>query len=225
MSFWDFFTGKKGKYKQLSTLNQGQQSLHDQLLDSLNGQGAGGAFGDVADYYRNMLSNNPEDFNAFAAPELRRFNEEIVPGLAEQFAGMGSGNINSSGFRNAAVNAGTDLSERLGAIRANLRSNAASGLQNLGQQGLNPVQENVYEQGQPGLLDYAGQIVGGAGAQALGNYATNWLNPNTNNNPSTNQNMANLNRFGGQKVGKNTSPYGNRNQMPNFNNNNMMMRQ
>jgi len=177
-----FLTGRPGYYEQKSTLNPGQQSLHDQYIKSLNQKGAGGAFGDVADYYRGNLSNNPQDFQAFAAPELRRFNEETIPGLSEQFAGMGAGGLSSSGFRNAAVNAGTDLSERLGAIRAGLRQQSAAGLGNLSQGGLNPVTENIYHQGQPGLIDYAGNALGIAGAAfggpagaALGNAAGSWI--------------------------------------------------
>ena len=49
------------------------------------------SFGTAADYYRDLLGNDSADFNAFASPELRRFREQIVPDLSEQFAGMGSG--------------------------------------------------------------------------------------------------------------------------------------
>jgi hypothetical protein len=204
-----WFSGSKGKYKQQSTLNKSQQPLHEQLVNAGLNPGAGGAFGDVADYYRNNLSDNPADFNAFAAPQLRQFNEEIIPDLSEQFAGMGAGGLSSSGFRNAAVNAGTDLSERLGAIRANLRQQSAQGLQNLGQQGLNPVVENVYEAGQPGFASNiapavgaaAGSLLGPAGTAiggALGGMASNWLGGKT--------------AMGGNKVGKNSSWMGTPNQ-------------
>lgn len=178
-----FLTGKKGKYTQRSTLGPEQQGLYNQLQQSLLGQGAGGAFGQAADYYRNLLSDNPADFQAFAAPEMRRFNEQIIPGLSEQFAGMGSGGLSSSGFRNAAVSAGTDLSERLGAIRAQLRQQGAQGLNQMGQFGLSPqFNENIYEAGQPGLLDFAGPALGsaltafgGPAAGAFGSMAGNWL--------------------------------------------------
>jgi len=91
---------------------------------------------------------------------MRQFNEQTIPGLAEQFAGMGSGGLSSSGFRNAAVNAGTDLSERLGALRAQLRQQGAQGLMGIGQQGLGQFNENIYQQGQPGLFDTLGQGLG-----------------------------------------------------------------
>lgn len=180
MSIWDFFTGTQGKYKQKSTLGEEQQPLYEQLLRAAQGQGGGGAFGTAADYYRDLLSNDSATMSQLSAPELRRFNEEIIPGLSEQFAGMGSGGLTSSGFRNAAVNAGTDLSERLGAIRANLRSQGAAGLAGIGQSGLGQYNENIYQQGSPGLLDYAADI----GGQALGHWGGNYLTGLSNNTSS-----------------------------------------
>lgn len=177
------FTGRKGKFEQRSTLNQQQQPLFDQLQASLQGQGAGGAFGQTADYYRDLYSNDSQAFKDFAAPEMRRFNEDIIPGLAEQFAGMGSGGLSSSGFRNAGVQAGTDLSERLGAMRQQLRQQGIQGMSQLGQFGLSPqFNENIYQKGQPGLIDSAGPglgavagMFGGPALGALGNAAGSWL--------------------------------------------------
>lgn len=165
MSFW---MGTPESFEQRSTLNPQQQNLFSQLIKATQSQGAGGAFGDAADYYRGLLGNDSEDMDAFAAPELRRFNQETIPGLAEQFAGMGSGGLSSSGFRNAAVNAGSDLTERLAAMRASLRQNAASGLQQLGQQGLQNVSQNVYRPRQPGFLESAAPAFGTAVGTAIG---------------------------------------------------------
>ncbi len=173
-----FFTGTKGGYKQISKLGPEQQALYQQLQRAGTGAGAGGAFGDAGDYYRGLLSDNNSTFQAQAAPEMRQFREQTIPGLSEQFAGMGSGGLDSSGFRNAAVGAGTDLSERLGAIRANLRQQGAAGLMGLGQQGLQQFNENVYNPGSPGFLEglssaagsalgaFGGPMLGGLGAQA-----------------------------------------------------------
>jgi hypothetical protein len=197
----NFLTGTPDKYEQISTLRPDQQPLSQQAVQAGLNRGAGGAFGDAADYYRNNLSDNPADFDAFAAPQMRQFNEEIIPGISEQFAGMGSGALSSSGFRNAAVNAGTDLSERLGAIRANLRQSSAQGLQNIGQSGLQPFQENVFRPGTPGLLDSLAPAAGQAatayfgGPTAMASQGSNWLS----------------NAFGGKNVGQQTSPYGNNN--------------
>lgn len=176
MSSGNFFTGTPGQFEQRSTLGPEQMQLYEQLRNAGMGKGAGGAFGQSADYYRSLLDDDNSTFNSFAAPEQRRFREDIIPGLSEQFAGMGSGGLSSSGFRNAAVSAGTDLSERLGAIRAQLRQQGAAGLMNIGQQGLGNFNENIYRAGQPGLFDTIGeglgnaigQFGGGAG-KAIGN--------------------------------------------------------
>lgn len=183
-----FFTGTPGKFEKVSKLRKGQEGLYNQLQQANMGQGAGGSFGAAGDYYRDLLDPNSQTAQQMAAPEMRNFNENIIPGLSEQFAGMGSGGLSSSGFRNAAVSAGTDLSERLGAIRAQLRQQGAQGLQNLGQQGLQQFDENIYRERTPGFLEQAAPIAGAAlgafggpigsaiGGQ-LGSMAANWMKP------------------------------------------------
>jgi hypothetical protein len=160
------------------------------------GPGAGGAFGEAADYYRGNLSNNPQDFNAFAAPQLRQYNEQTVPGISEQFAGMGSGGLSSSGFRNAQVQGATDLSERLGALRANLRQQSAQGLQNIGQQGLANYSQNMVTQ--PGSEGFLSQI-----APAVGQAATAYIGS-----PSGSQAITNWFGGKGNQVGAKSQPYG-----------------
>lgn len=159
----EFLFGSPGKFKQQSILGPEQQSLYKQLLGA-----SSGAFGEAGDYYRNLLSNRGGDFEAFAAPEMRQFKEQIIPDLAEQFAASGYGGIGGSGFRNAATRAGTDLSERLASIRAGLRQGAAQGLMGLGQQGLGRFNENFYMQPTQGLIP---QLLTAA-AGAAGRYAT-----------------------------------------------------
>lgn len=163
-----FLTGDPESQEYVSQLRPDQMGLSQQAVQAGMGQGAGGAFGNAADYYYGNLSNNPQDFESFAAPERRYFNEEVIPGLSEQFAGMGSGGLSSSGFRNAAVGAGTDLTERLAQIRANLRSQSAQGLQNIGQSGLQSFGENVLRPATPGLLQTAAPAVGNLITQGFG---------------------------------------------------------
>jgi len=216
----DLLTGTPEIRENVSTLRPEQEPLYEQAVNAGLKPGAGGAFGDAADYYRSNLSNNPQDFNAFAAPQLRQYNEDIIPGLSEQFAGMGAGGLSSSGFRNAQIQGATDLSERLGAIRANLRQASAQGLQNIGEVGLRNYSQNMVTQpGSEGLLSTlapaigtaAGAAFGGPAGAAAGAAAGNWFK----------------NSFGGNKVGAQTGPYGangpqaspqvgNRQQLPGF---------
>lgn len=195
----DLLFGTPETRENVSTLRPEQEGLYEQLVNAGKGAGAGGAFGTSADYYRNLLSDNSADYNAFAAPAMRQYNQDIIPGISEQFAGMGSGGLSSSGFRNAQVQGGVDLAERLGALRANLRQSGAQGLQNVGAQGLQSYSQNmVTEPGTQGFLSSvapaigtaAGAAIGGPLGAGIGNMAGNW--------------------FGGQgnKVGANSSPYG-----------------
>lgn len=211
----DLLTGTPEKHKRVSTLLPEQQALADQLFQAGQGEGAGGAFGASADYYRNLLGDDSADFNAFAAPQIRQFNEETVPGLSEQFAGMGSGGLSSSGFRNAAINAGTDLSERLGAIRSQLRQQGAQGLQGIGQSGLQNFSQDVMTQpGSQGLLGSFAPAIGTAAGAAIGGpagaFAGNSLGSSFRNmfsNKSSVQ-QPGVNSFGQNKVGAKTDPYG-----------------
>lgn len=188
-----FMMGTPAKQENISTLRPEQEGLYNQLVNAGMQQGTGGAFGDVADYYRGNLSNDPADFNAFAAPQLRQYNEDIVPGLSEQFAGMGAGGLSSSGFRNAQIQGATDLSERLGAIRAGLRQQSAQGLMGIGQQGLQSYSNPTITQ--PGTQGFLSSIAPAIG-QAAGAWGGGFFNG-----------MGN--QMGQNMVGKNTSPYGN----------------
>jgi hypothetical protein len=156
MGIFDFFTGTDPEYEQVSNLTPSQMRLQREKEKASKG-----AFKQAANYYRGNLSQNPDDFQAFAAPDIRQFQEQTIPDLAEQFAGMGAGNLSSSGFRNAAVGAGSDLSERLAYLRANLRSQAAQGLQGLAGGSLTPhTQYQQTQEGSPGLFGTIGQGIG-----------------------------------------------------------------
>lgn len=149
----ELLTGSPAEYKQVSTLMPSQRGLHNQLISSLKKSGAGGAFGDVSDYYRDLLSDEPSDFESLSSPEMRKYYEEIMPNISERFAGMGLGGLSSSAHRNAQMQAGTDLAERLAAMRAKLRASGAQGLTNLGAMGLQPKSEMMKTQeGSSGVI-------------------------------------------------------------------------
>jgi hypothetical protein len=156
-----FFTGSPAEYEQVSNLTPSQLKLQKERE-----RASRGAFNQARNYYSGLLSDNSADMQAFAAPELRRFNEQTVPGLAEQFAGMGAGGLSSSGFRNAAVGAGTDLSERLASMRANLRQNAAAGLQGLAGGALTP--HSQYQMTNPGSEGFLSNVASGIGGAIPG---------------------------------------------------------
>jgi hypothetical protein len=200
----DFLFGTPEKRENVSTLRPEQEGLFNQLTNASQQRGAGGAFGDAADYYRNLMSDDSSDYNAFSNPMMRQYNQDIIPGISEQFAGMGSGGLSSSGFRNAQIQGATDLSERLGALRANLRQQGVQGLQNIGQLGLQNYSQNmVTEPGSQGFLASMAPAIGSAFGSAVGGPVGGAIGGGIG--------SAAGNSFGGSgsRVGANSSPYGN----------------
>ncbi len=206
-------SGSDEKHEQVPNIAPYQEPLAKQAAQAGLRRGAGGAFGESADYYRDNLSDNPADLEKFYRPEQRKFYEDVIPNLSEQFAGMGAGGLSSSGFRNSATSAGVDLAERLGALRANLRMQSAQGLQNSGQAGLGSFSSNqMTQQGSPGFWDKAAPAVTNAGVQLATDYAKSKWGENSNDAPVAN----NSSPYGGGSVGgASVQPY-QKTEMPSF---------
>lgn len=158
--------GNKGAegYSEVSTFSPEQQQLFSQfaqLLGPLLGQSGG--------YLQDLLGGSEESFNRFAAPYQRQFQEQIVPELAEQFAGVGA--LSSSGFQQALGQAGAGLSERLASLKEGLRSQIApqifSNLQQLLGQNTKAFLKQDLPWWQQGLVGFGGGLGEGLGL-ALG---------------------------------------------------------
>lgn len=140
-------------YERFSTLSDPQQQLFESLLGRLQGQLGG------------------EGAEKFAAPYQRQFEERIVPGLAERFAGLGAGSQSSSAFQQALGGAGADLQERLAALGGQREQNALSQLlQLLGMstEGLIPKAKPWWQELLTGLSGGIGQTIGTTGGSLLG---------------------------------------------------------
>lgn len=113
-------------YDVFSTLNPQQASAFQQLLASLSQQGGNISQNPLYQagqaHIQKILGGGTE---AFEAPLMRQFQEQIIPGLAERFSGAGAGAQSSSAFQQALGGAGADLAERLGALRGGLQQGAA----------------------------------------------------------------------------------------------------
>lgn len=122
------FSGTKPSLKKFETLNSGQKNLLDALTKHLNLYQSEATqnplFQSGQSYLQSLLSQNPEMMKQFEAPYMRQFEEEIIPGLAERFSGMGA--RSSSAFQQALGAQGAGLMERLASMRANLGMNAAN---------------------------------------------------------------------------------------------------
>lgn len=174
MSFFeDLIYGKKASTEQMPTMNQGQQDLLQKLLSGL-----GGPMGMGMENMSNILSGDPEALKAFQAPMMRQFNEQIVPGIANQFAGSDS--QSSSAFTNQLGAAGAGLQENLSAQKSNLQQNAMQQLMGMMGQGLGakPFENVSYgAQASPlaGLMGGIGQGVGQMGGMGGMASILKWL--------------------------------------------------
>jgi hypothetical protein len=168
MSFLsNFLFGQKGKFEQLPTVTPQQKAILDQLLGGL-----GGPLGSGLENLQQLLSGDPEAFEAFAAPARTQFEQQTVPGIAERFTGLGEGAQRSSAFGQTLGQAGAGLEEALSAQRAGLQSQALQQLQGLLGAGMTPQFQTAQIPGQggalQGLFSSLGQLGGGLGSLGLG---------------------------------------------------------
>lgn len=138
------FRLKEGQLGRAPTLSEPQQQLMNRLL-----QGLGGPLGSGLNYLQNILGGGDEAFQSFQRPAMRQFEEEIVPGIAERFAGRGG--LSSSGFQQSLGQAGQRLSENLAGQRSQLQSQALGQLMQLLGLGQQPQFENIYQPRGPGF--------------------------------------------------------------------------
>ncbi len=148
---------RKGKEQRFERFTPEQQQLTELLRNILSGQGEqpqGGLLGSLF---------GEGGFDAFAAPAMRQYQEEIVPGLAERFSALGA--QKSSGFQQALARSGENLATRLGEARGQQQQGLLGAL--LGQV-MQPQFNTQYTPGGPtGLSQGLSGIAGGIG-QGLG---------------------------------------------------------
>ncbi len=160
-AFSEFFFGKPSEAKQLPLYTDQQQQLISNLLSSLGGPLSSG-IGNLSQ----LLSGSPEAFKSFEQPALTQFQQELVPQIAEKFAGLGG--LSSSGFQQTLGQAASNLSERLSAQRSGLQSQALQQLMSLLGQGMQPQFQYAMTPGSSGLFGGASQGIGSFLGRGLG---------------------------------------------------------
>jgi hypothetical protein len=172
--FSEFFTGKKGKNKKLTTQTPEQEQLLKLINDGLaSGEGP---FKEI------FGSFDPAAFEAgVSKPAIQQFQDEILPMLQEKFiAGNQAG---GSGMQRAGAKAATDLQSKLAQLmyeaQNQQKQNKISGVNTaLGTKAF----ENIYKPGTEGALSGfvkgAGQGLGNAAGSGIANGAAdlgNWV--------------------------------------------------
>jgi hypothetical protein len=103
--------------QQLDFMKKGLTNLNPAQGDITQNQG----YQQGMDWLSNLF-NDPNFFKSFEAPLMRQFEEETLPGVANRFAGMGSGgSTGSTAFRNQANRESTNLYEKLASLRGGLQ--------------------------------------------------------------------------------------------------------
>jgi hypothetical protein len=155
----DILFGTDNEIQKLPTGTSEQQQYGQDLIKWLQQmQGQGGGFNSANQYDQNLLGNGPEAFQQFAQPYNQQFENKILPGIAERFAGSGA--LSSSGFGQALGGAASDFQSQLAQLFTSLQGQAAgrqqNQFQNLSQLGLNYEPFAYHEKkGKAGLLPQA----------------------------------------------------------------------
>jgi len=156
----NFLFGSKNKIKNKSSFDPYQQAINQQQGTALQG---GGGYGNLIEQLQSMLNPESDYYKDSENAQMRQFNEEVIPGIAERFAGAGanSGALSSSGFGQALGGAGAQLQSNQGLMK---QQGVQSALQNLlrqyeGFQGQTtfdryekPGQQGVFQQFLPALI-------------------------------------------------------------------------
>lgn len=124
-SFGDFLFGSPDKMKKLDTGTKQQMQFGGKDLISLLQQmmQGGGGLNLANQYDQSLLGQGPEAFNQFSSPYLKQFEEQMLPGIAERFAGGGA--LSSSGFGQAVGGAAAGLQSQLAQLFSQLQGQAA----------------------------------------------------------------------------------------------------
>jgi hypothetical protein len=108
----------------MPTMSGRQTKFFNSFLQQARGL-QGGGYQQALGQLQGMLDPNSQVYQDFAAPQMRQFNEQTIPQLAERFAGGAQGGaLSSSGFGQALGAAGAGLNTNLAQLRAQLQQQA-----------------------------------------------------------------------------------------------------
>lgn len=169
-NFSEWLFGGPDKLKKIPTGTPEQQGLHNSIIGQAMGmQGEGGGYNLAQNYFNKLLGGNQQEaFDQFSQPYLQQFQEQMLPQIAERFAGAGA--LSSSGFGQALGGASSGLQAQLAQLFSQLQGQAAGQQYNqynqLSQQGLN-YQPFAYNK-QQGSGGFLGPLLGGIGTGLSG---------------------------------------------------------
>lgn len=138
-------TSGKGDVQNVPTRTKQQRQFQENALNQANAlQQPGGGYNQAMQQLQDYLNPESELYKNFEKPYMQQFEQQIVPGLAERFAGFGGGmggGLSSSGFGQA-----------IGAAGGNLMTNLAQMKSQMGRQSINDLLNQYNQLSQTGLM-------------------------------------------------------------------------
>ena len=158
-NWMNWLLGSGEKTRNIQTLTPEQQQFQQNILRMGQlPQQAG------FEWLNQILQGDEAAFRDFEAPLQRKFEREILPGIAERFAGMGTGGAqDSSAFQQTLGSAARDYGTDIAQLRSGLKMNALQQLQQMLQPGFQKSFQPIFQQQEAGFLptflgDTAAQI-------------------------------------------------------------------
>lgn len=139
-------TGSDAKLKKFDTLTHDQKKILAKIGDKIDyksfDMSKNKLYQEGQNFLRGLMQPGAMDklYSQLEAPMQRQFQEEIIPGIAERFSGMGAGAQSSSAFNQSMGQAGAGLAERLAALRGQLTQQGVNQQLEAAQMGLNYAQ-------------------------------------------------------------------------------------
>lgn len=123
--FSEWLFGSPDKLEKIATGTKEQEQLHNGVIQNALGmQQQGGGYQNAQNYYNSFLGpNQQQNFNQFSQPYMQQFEEQMLPQIAERFAGGGA--LSSSGFGQALGGAASGLQAQLAQLFSQLQGQAA----------------------------------------------------------------------------------------------------
>lgn len=165
----NFLFGEEPSLEKIPTGTPEQGQFGQDIIGMLQQMiGQGGGLQQANQYDQSLLGQGPEALNNFSQPYLQQFQEQILPMIAERFAGGGA--LSSSGFGQAVGGAGAGLQSKLAQLFSELQGQASGRqqgqFQNLSQIGLGYSPFAYHEK--PGKQGVAAPFLSGFAKSAFG---------------------------------------------------------
>lgn len=164
--------GSNDTLKKFDTATEEQKGLHNNIISQAMGmQQQGGGYQNSQNYYNSLFQPGNQAYENFSAPYMNQFQEQVLPQIAERFAGGGA--LSSSGFGQSLGGAGAGLQAQLAQLFAQLQNQAAGAqtqqYNQLSQTGLNYQPFGYQKQkGSAGLLPTLLAAAAGAAGGPIG---------------------------------------------------------